>query len=145
MNPLEYIIGAILLVMAVALVVIIMMQESRQRGLSATLSGGGDTFFGKNKGKSKQKMLVKATGLLAIVFAVLVLTLYVFQGKDLGAKDESKPASEATSQSAPSSEDTVSGADVSTGTGAASGEEESTGEELSGPEESQPKTSETGN
>ena len=37
------------------------------------ISGGADTFFSKNKAKTVESMLAKATKILAIVFFVLVI------------------------------------------------------------------------
>ena len=78
MTTIEYIIGAILLIIAVGLVVTITMQKSRQRGLSASLAGSSaESYYGKNKGMTKQKVLNTVTTVLAIVFCVLVLLLYI--------------------------------------------------------------------
>ena len=78
MTTIEYIVGAILLIIAVALIVCITMQKSRQRGLSASLAGSSaESYYGKNKGMTKQKLLNTVTIVLAIVFAVLVLLLYI--------------------------------------------------------------------
>ena len=79
MNVFDYIIGGLLLLMAVFLVVAIMLQSGK--GLSGTITGGAsDSYFGKNKGKTRDQMLSRLTTVVAIVFVVLVLLLYIFQG-----------------------------------------------------------------
>ncbi|HAN21497.1 MAG TPA: preprotein translocase subunit SecG [Clostridiales bacterium] len=83
----EQIIGGILIIIAIFLVAVIMMQQSKRRGLSGVLSGSSsDTYFGKNKAKTKEKMFSKFTTVLGILFAILVFTLYVMhtviQNKD---------------------------------------------------------------
>ncbi len=77
LSVLEYIIGGLLGVLGIALIVVIMKQQSIRKGLSGAISGGAsETFYGKNKRKSKAKVLNKVTAALGIVFAVLVLALY---------------------------------------------------------------------
>ena len=50
MSALEIILAVLLILSSVILTVVILMQESRQAGLSGAIAGGADTFFGKNKG-----------------------------------------------------------------------------------------------
>lgn len=80
MNIFELIIGIVLLVMAVFLVVVILMQSGKDKSLSGTIAGGAETFFGKSKASTMDKMLSKVTTIVAIVFAVLVLVMYMIQG-----------------------------------------------------------------
>ena len=55
------------------------MQEGKSAGLGA-ISGAADTYWGKNKGRSMEGMLVKLTRLLVVLFLVIsaVLNLKVF-------------------------------------------------------------------
>ena len=64
--------GSILLACALFLIVAVLLQDS-QKGLSGAIAGGSDTYYGKNKGKSKQKKLSKLTAIASIVFVVLRL------------------------------------------------------------------------
>ncbi len=75
----ELIIGIILLIGALFLVVAVLMQQGKQKGLSGTISGGADTFFGKQKAKTANKILSKATTIVAVIFVILVLVLYLVQ------------------------------------------------------------------
>ncbi|MBQ8398268.1 MAG: preprotein translocase subunit SecG [Clostridia bacterium] len=77
MDILEIIIGIVLLIMAIFLVAAILMQSGKDKRLSGTIAGGAETFFGKSKASTMDKMLSKVTTIVAIVFAVLVLVLYV--------------------------------------------------------------------
>jgi preprotein translocase subunit SecG len=103
MSTLEYIIGGLLGVLGITLVVIIMAQQSIRRGLSGTISGGAsESYFGKNRRKTKAKILNKVTAILGTVLGVLVLTLYVVHTVTVNKKnaDESAAAaSEAAAQS----------------------------------------------
>lgn len=58
---------------------LVLMQEGKSEGLGA-ISGVAETYWGKNKGRSMEGMLVKLTKICAILFIVLavVLNLNVF-------------------------------------------------------------------
>ena len=73
-NVLEIILTVLLAIDSVALIVIVLLQESKSDGLSA-LSGSSDTFWGQNKGRSIEGALVKITRILAILFIVLAVVL----------------------------------------------------------------------
>lgn len=107
LSVLEYVIGGLLAVLGAALVVIIMMQQSIRRGLSGTISGGAsETFYGKNKRKSKAKVLNKVTMYLGIVFAALVLSLYIIH--TVSVRKEAEEASSAAASSAAVTSQTTS-------------------------------------
>ena len=70
--------GIILIIVSVALVVLVVLQEGKGRGLSGAISGGSsDTFLGKSKAADKQKKLAKGTIVAASIFAALVLAMYI--------------------------------------------------------------------
>ena len=72
------VLGIILIIVSVALVVLVVLQEGKGRGLSGAISGGSsDTFLGKSKAATKQKKLAKLTIVAASIFAALVLAMYV--------------------------------------------------------------------
>lgn len=73
------VIGIILLVFAVFLIVAVLMQQGKAHNLSGTIAGGAETFFGKSKGQSINKKLSVLTTVVAIVFALLVCTVYIMQ------------------------------------------------------------------
>ena len=73
----EYIIGGLLLAIAVVLVVIILQQTGKEKGLSGTIAGGSDTYFGKSGGSAKDKLLFRLTVVLSIIFVALAVTLAI--------------------------------------------------------------------
>ncbi len=73
------IIGIILLVFAVFLVVAVLMQQGKSHNLSGAIAGGAETFFGKSKGQTINKKLSVLTTIVAIVFVLIVCTVYVIQ------------------------------------------------------------------
>ena len=54
----------------ISLIVIVLLQSGKQAGLSGSIAGGAETFFGKNKGRTIDAMLSKYTAAAAIAFLV---------------------------------------------------------------------------
>ena len=77
MSPVEIVFGIIVCLLAVALVTCVMLQSGKEKSLSGTIAGAGESFFSKNKGKSKEKNLSRATTILSFVFAAVVIAMYV--------------------------------------------------------------------
>lgn len=73
----HYVLGSILIVASIVIVILVMLQQSKQAGLSGAIAGGADTFFGKNKGRTMEAKLAKLTKILAIVFMVVALASVV--------------------------------------------------------------------
>lgn len=76
MSAVEIILGALLLIASVVLVVVIILQEGNQQGIGV-VSGGADTFFSKNKARSYDAFLARATKWFALGFVVIVLALNI--------------------------------------------------------------------
>lgn len=77
MGTLEMILGIVLLVLSVALVVLVLFQQGKDKKLSGAIAGGADTFFGKGKGGRWDKTLGHITVAVSAVFAVVVVVIYV--------------------------------------------------------------------
>lgn len=75
----EYVLLAILLIAAVFIVIAVIFQKSGDEGLSSTIAGGSETYYGKDKSGGTDKMWFKWTLIAAIVFAVAVLAVYIIQ------------------------------------------------------------------
>ena len=75
----EYILLAVLLLAAIFIVVAVTFQKSGSEGLSGTISGGSETFYGKDKSSHADRALYKGTLITAIVFGVAVLAVFVIQ------------------------------------------------------------------
>ena len=78
MIVLEYILLALLLICAIVIVVAVTLQKSNE-GLSGTIAGGQDTYYGKDKAKGKSNKLFKISLIACAVFAVAVIAVYVIQ------------------------------------------------------------------
>ena len=70
------ILTVIFIVMCIALTVLVLMQEGKDAGLGA-IAGGAETYWGKNKGRSMEGLLVKITKWLAIGFMVVAVILNI--------------------------------------------------------------------
>ena len=79
MEALRVVINIIFILVCVALTVLVLMQEGKSAGL-CSISGAAETYWGRNKGRSMEGMLVKITKILAVFFMLLavVLNLNVF-------------------------------------------------------------------
>ena len=67
------------IVIAVALIVVVMFQTGKDTGLSSMLGGGdtSDSFYGKNKNKTKDAILARITTVLAVLFIITSLVLSI--------------------------------------------------------------------
>ena len=73
----EWIMGIALVVMAIFLTIAVLMQSDKDKRLSGTISGGADTYYGQNKAKSRDRLIGRLTLIVAIVFSVLVVAMYI--------------------------------------------------------------------
>lgn len=77
MGIVDTILGIVLLVLAIALIALVLMQQGKDKKLSGAIAGGSDTFYGKSKGAGKDKMLSIITTLVSIVFVIIVVVMYL--------------------------------------------------------------------
>ena len=66
------------IIVAIALIAIVLMQSGKTAGLSGSIAGGAETFFGKNKGRTIDAVLSKITSAAAVVFLVTSLLILFF-------------------------------------------------------------------
>ena len=71
---LKTILSVIFVLICLALTVIVLLQEGKSQGLGA-IGGMAETYWGKNKGRSMEGMLVKLTRVAVILFLVLAMVL----------------------------------------------------------------------
>ena len=76
MGALRIILTIVFILICIALVVLVLMQEGKSAGLGS-ISGAAETYWGKNKGRSMEGMLVKVTRILVIVFMILSCVLNI--------------------------------------------------------------------
>ncbi len=72
---LEITLTVIHIILAVVLIAVVLLQSGKSAGLSGSIGGGAETFFGKNKARTLDGMLSRATTVVAILFIVTSFVL----------------------------------------------------------------------
>lgn len=75
METLNLIISIVQVILAVAVICLVLLQQGKRAGLSGAISGGAETFFGKNKASSMDAMLSRLTIILSILLAISTFAL----------------------------------------------------------------------
>lgn len=76
MEIVKYIVMAIYAVVCLALIVLVMKQSKEDNGASGTIVGASsNNFYEKNKGKTAEGKMKRATIVLMAVFAILTIAL----------------------------------------------------------------------
>ncbi len=73
----KWIVNIVHIIFAISIIVIVLLQSGKQAGLSGSIAGGAETFFGKNKGRTIDAMLGKYTAFAAIAFLVTSVALFL--------------------------------------------------------------------
>ena len=68
----------VFLIISLILIVVVLLQEGKSAGLGV-VSGGADTYWGKNKGRSMEGALEKFTKILVVLFFVIALVLNIMK------------------------------------------------------------------
>ena len=75
MAVLRVIVTVLYVLICIALVTVVLFQESKSQGLAGSINGIAETYWGKNKGRSMEGALEKSTKILAALFIVLSVVL----------------------------------------------------------------------
>lgn len=94
MTTLKVVLTVLHLIIAFGLMAVVLFQSSKSEGLSGSIAGGAETFFGKNKGKTMDGVLAKFTVVLAILFVITSVSLSVLSKKS----ERNDTADDTTSQ-----------------------------------------------
>ena len=76
MGVVKGILTVIFVLNCIALTIVVLMQEGKDQGLGS-LAGAAESFWGKNKGRSMEGGLTKATVIMAVLFFVLAAILNI--------------------------------------------------------------------
>ncbi|MER1958941.1 MAG: preprotein translocase subunit SecG [Solibacillus sp.] len=68
----------LLLIVALALIVVVLLQSGKSAGLSGAISGGAEQLFGKQKARGMDLVLHRVTIVLSVLFFVLALAITKF-------------------------------------------------------------------
>ncbi len=75
MKVLLIVIGVLFMLVCAALVVLVLAQEGKSQGLGAIQGTVENTYWGKNKGRSREGVLKTVTIVLSVLFVVLAILL----------------------------------------------------------------------
>lgn len=75
MQVAKVIVQIIYVLICIAIVFIVLRQESKDSGLSGALTGGSDTYWAKNKSRSVEGKLERATRYLGVAFIAISVLL----------------------------------------------------------------------
>ncbi|MBQ4518708.1 MAG: preprotein translocase subunit SecG [Clostridia bacterium] len=64
------------IIISIVLIAVVLFQSGKDAGLSGSIAGGSETFFGKNKGRTIDAILEKWTAAVAILFIVTSVLLF---------------------------------------------------------------------
>ncbi len=76
MEALRIILTIVFIIVCLALIGIVLLQEGKSAGLGA-IAGAAESYWGKNKGRSMEGTMVKITKYLVIAFIVIVAVLNI--------------------------------------------------------------------
>ena len=79
MDALNMVITILQLLCGLAIIVIVLFQSGKSAGLSGAIGGVADSFLAKNKAKTLDAKLARATKWVGAVFVLLTLILNIMQ------------------------------------------------------------------
>ena len=68
----------LLIIDCIALITVVVLQESKSNGLSGAISGGAEQLFGKQKQRGVDLFLHRLTIVLAIIFFLIMIGISYF-------------------------------------------------------------------
>jgi len=63
---------------SISIIITVLLQSGKSAGISGTIAGGAETFFGKSKGRTIDAMLSKYTSFASIAFLITSIILFIF-------------------------------------------------------------------
>ena len=75
MSALDYVVGVIFIIVCIALVILVLAQEGKNQGLGAIQGTVENTYWGKNRGRSREGILKKVTIALSVLFILFGIFL----------------------------------------------------------------------
>lgn len=75
MEALKLVLLIVQIIVALVLIVTVLLQEGNSYGLSGSIAGGAETFFGKGKSRTLDGIFKSITKYSAVLFIILCLVL----------------------------------------------------------------------
>ena len=67
----------IISIVSVIMIIAVCLQQAKSSGLGAGIAGGSETYWSKNKSRSKEGKLVRITTVATVIFFVAAILLNV--------------------------------------------------------------------
>jgi len=74
-SVLDYVFGVLFIIICLALCALVLAQEGKNQGLGAIQGTVENTYWGRNKGRSREGILKKVTVVLSFAFIILGIVL----------------------------------------------------------------------
>ena len=81
MNTLTLVITILQLLCGLAVILVVLLQSGKSAGLSGGIGGVADSLLARNKAKTMDAKLARATKWIGAVFLILTLILLILQGR----------------------------------------------------------------
>ena len=77
MTVLNTVLSVIDIVLAIAIIVLFLVQEGNDRGMGVVAGGSSDSYYSKAKGRTLEEQLKTWTVICCILFAITSIILYL--------------------------------------------------------------------
>ena len=77
MSALQIVLTIIDAIVAIAIVVLFLVQEGNDRGMGVVAGASSDSYYSKAKGRSLEEQLKRWTAISAVIFAIVSVVLYL--------------------------------------------------------------------
>lgn len=77
----ETLVKVLHIIISLFIIVVVLAQPAKVQGLSSAISGGAETFFGRNKARTWEGKLEKLTTAAMVLFVVTSILLVYFANK----------------------------------------------------------------
>lgn len=74
MDVLRIVLTVVFIIVSVVIAGLVLMQEGKSAGLGS-IAGVAETYWGKNKGRSMEGVLIKTTAIFGALFIVLAIVM----------------------------------------------------------------------
>lgn len=75
MGILRTVLTVLFVLICIVITVVVLLQEGKSAGLSGSISGAAESYWGKNKGRSMEGKLEKITKILVVAFFIVAIVL----------------------------------------------------------------------
>ena len=74
-GTLKLVLSIVEVIACVFLTVVVLLQQGARQGLSGSIAGGADTFFGQSKASNMQRTLSRLTTAIGVIFVVIAVVM----------------------------------------------------------------------